>query len=539
VRTIRLPAGPGHIGKVIAVGMSPDGTLIASGGTHLYIFDRAHGTIVKRIAYLSDRESASLAKGTEGLPNAVIQLSFSPDGQQLAVAFKEGGIRIYDRRSEWEEVAHDQSYTAAVLRVIFASDGWLATSEVGGKIRLYSPDLKGIIRPAMMVDAPGGVTPSALAFGASDRKRLAVGDANKGVSVLDGYTLALLSKPNLDGAQGFGVTSVAWSPDDQTLFAAGGIHEPNARAGIFAWANAGTGTRHTLPASKGGAVQQLIPLPDGGLFAAATDPWLGRLSSDGKLAWEHGPRTANFGGQHESFSVSSDGMQVEYGYVVGGIDPARYDVITRSLAVGPRTDRLTVPRQKSLPVANWYFKPDPTLGGVSLGLQRFGNYELSESLAISLANDRFVLGTSGWLRAFDSHGVPLWDRSSPDGTWAVNISDDGRLAIGAYADGTIRWHRMTDGMEMLALMPLSDRTNWIAWTPEGFYAATPGARGILQWHINHGWDAPADNVAIEDIPGSYRPAVLPLVLQELDIKRALGLAVSAEHSKRTGAAHAQ
>jgi WD40 repeat protein len=30
VRTIRLPAGPGHIGKVIAVGMSPDGTLIAS-----------------------------------------------------------------------------------------------------------------------------------------------------------------------------------------------------------------------------------------------------------------------------------------------------------------------------------------------------------------------------------------------------------------------------------------------------------------------------------------------------------------------------
>ena len=36
---------------------------------------------------------------------------------------------------------------------------------------------------------------------------------------------------------------------------------------------------------------------------------------------------------------------------------------------------------------------------------------------------------------------------------------------------------------------------------------------------------------IEDIPGSFRPAVLPLVLQELETPRALGLAVLAEHNK--------
>src|SRR5947209_3173441 len=32
LRTIRLPAGPGVIGKVLAVAMSPDGALIAVGG---------------------------------------------------------------------------------------------------------------------------------------------------------------------------------------------------------------------------------------------------------------------------------------------------------------------------------------------------------------------------------------------------------------------------------------------------------------------------------------------------------------------------
>jgi uncharacterized caspase-like protein len=54
---------------------------------------------------------------------------------------------------------------------------------------------------------------------------------------------------------------------------------------------------------------------------------------------------------------------------------------------------------------------------------------------------------------------------------------------------------------------------------------------VLRWHQNRGWDAPADSIAIEDIPGSYRPTVLPLVLQELETARALGLAVLAEHNR--------
>jgi hypothetical protein len=83
---------------------------------------------------------------------------------------------------------------------------------------------------------------------------------------------------------------------------------------------------------------------------------------------------------------------------------------------------------------------------------------------------------------------------------------------------------MSDGVELLAFMPLADQTNWVAWTPEGFYGASAGAHGVLRWHVNRGWDAPADSVAVEDIPGLRRPAVLPLVLQELETPRALGLA---------------
>ena len=77
----------------------------------------------------------------------------------------------------------------------------------------------------------------------------------------------------------------------------------------------------------------------------------------------------------------------------------------------------------------------------------------------------------------------------PGIVWAVNISGDGRLAVAAYGDGTLRWHRMEDGAELLALFPLPDKENWVAWTPEGVYAASPGARSVLRWHVNHGWDA--------------------------------------------------
>src|SRR3712207_9272453 len=87
---------------------------------------------------------------------------------------------------------------------------------------------------------------------------------------------------------------------------------------------------------------------------------------------------------------------------------------------------------------------------------------------------------------------------------------------------------MDDGREVLALMPLADRLNWVAWTPEGFYAASPGALGVLRWHVNRpGW-RPADSYAVADIPGFYRPAVNPLAPREPATPRAGGLATIAE-----------
>src|SRR5208337_3649992 len=127
-------------------------------------------------------------------------------------------------------------------------------------------------------------------------------------------------------------------------------------------------------------------------------------------------------------------------------------------------------------------------------------YERSRSLAIHPSGKSFVLGTEWYLRAYDVQGAALWQRPTPSTAWAVNITGDGRLVVAAYGDGTIRWHRLDDGRELLTLQVLNDKKNWVAWTPEGFYDATPGAFGVLKWHINRGNNAAADAIPISKIP---------------------------------------
>jgi hypothetical protein len=519
LRTIRVPAGPGDVGKIYAVAMSPDGALIAAAGwtrgidagqqEQIYLFDRASGVLRQRII---------------GLPTEVLRLTFSPDGNLLAALTGDKGLRIYARDQDWAELARDTQYSWASYGAAFAPDGRLATTEFEGKVRLYAGPLTDDIRPTITATAPGGQRPWDIAF-TPDGSRVAIGhNASGAVDVLDGHTLAPLARPDLSGIKA-PLPHVAWSADGRTLFAAGSYAMLAARR-ILAWDDAGGDARRALPAGSN-SVSRLVSLPGGDLLVASLDPGLTRLRSDGGARWAHGPPMADFRSQENSLSVSSDGTLIDFGFAVLGKIPARFDLRSLALVLDPPRDgRTTPPRQNTLNIEGWLMHR-PTLDGRPLPLSP---YDTSMSLAVHPAGDRFVLGTSFALTAFEAAGRELWSRPVPGSVWAVNITGDGRLVVAAYQDGTIRWHRMTDGVELLAFMPLPDRTNWVAWTPEGFYGATAGAHRVLRWHVNRGWD-PADSLAIEDIIGSFRPAVLPFVLQEMETPRALGLADLAEHNR--------
>ncbi|MCK8788080.1 caspase family protein [Roseomonas sp. NAR14] len=235
---------------------------------------------------------------------------------------------------------------------------------------------------------------------------------------------------------------------------------------------------------------------------------------------------ADFRDQESTLRVSTSGSVVEFGYALNGNNPARFDLDRLSLEPNFKPDSNTaLPRQQGLSIEGWNETQAPTLNGMPLSLEGF---EKSHCLALNPAGDRFVLGTGLSLRAFDARGTSLWRWPVPGAIWAVNVTGDGRLVVAACGDGTIRWHRMDDGREILTFMPLQNRRDWVAWTPEGFYAASPGAHGVLRWHVNQPNWQPAREYAVADIPGFYRPEAIKLVLQEMETPRAIGLAILAE-----------
>ena len=97
LQTIRMPAGPGPIGMIFAVAMSPDGNIVAAGTTltgAIYLFDRSTGRMTKRIGDLP--------------PSMVMALAFSGDGRYLAAGLGSGGLRVFDHDKNWSEAYRDE-----------------------------------------------------------------------------------------------------------------------------------------------------------------------------------------------------------------------------------------------------------------------------------------------------------------------------------------------------------------------------------------------------------------------------------------------
>ncbi|MCP4215026.1 MAG: WD40 repeat domain-containing protein, partial [bacterium] len=122
---------------------------------------------------------------------------------------------------------------------------------------------------------------------------------------------------------------------------------------------------------------------------------------------------------------------------------------------------------------------------------------------------------------------------SVQGAAGVNISGDGKVAVAALCDGTIRWYRMSDGKNLMTLFPHKDGRRWVLWTPSGYYAASGGADDLIGWHINRGRDKTPDFFAASRFRHVYyRPDVTERVIAALDEKKALRLANEATGKRR-------
>jgi WD40 repeat protein len=506
---LRLPSDEGSVGKALAVAVSPDGRLVVVGGFTggakqgeqlIYFFSARHGGLVAAV-------------GEQ--PTAVNHLTFSPDGRFLAACYAQRrGLRVYrvdldKARIELSGVDPDYgeggSYWADWSRKPAGESGWrLATTSLDGLIRVYEiPEAEGSpsverLEPVAKAESLADGQPFGCAFHPGG-ELLAVGDLKAPrVVVLRSGDLRLAFRPDLEGLVGGDLSKVAWSREGARLMAAGGYQLETKENPILVWDLGGQGSRSSWPAGRQ-TVMQLLSLDQDRVLVATSDPLWAVLDSrgapvrspDGKGNLGRRAMQADFSAAFQGrFHLSGDASRLEIGTVQGGLEPVALNL--RDLGANPA---------EAAPAAG-LMPPRPQAPGLQIELQaavaklngeilQGERNELYRCVAVSSTGDRCVVGTSFFLRGYGKDGESLWPpRRMPGEVWAVNVSEDGRFVVAACGDGTIRWHRLSDGEPLLSISlhraRAENRWEWICWTPEGYYQSSPNGGELIGWQINRG-----------------------------------------------------
>jgi WD40 repeat protein len=514
VKIFRPPIGEGPTGMIFAVAVSADGRTIACGGLtksesetsySIYLFDRESGKLVQRIGGLS----------------YIVRIAYSKDGRFLLVGMgKRGGIRIY-RTSDYSIAGEDRDYGDAIHGVDFDGSGRLVIVSKDGFIRLYGSDFKLITKRK----APDGFRPARVSF-SPDGSSIAVTFfddpmLNTKLDVLSGKDLSHQYSPDTRGlAKGF-LGPVCWSTDGKFLYAGKQSRLPFI---IRKWSEGGKGPHKDFDAAES-RIHGLVSLKDGGIVFASAYPSFGVFDAKDKKVLHMTPPIADYRWGQKSFLVSKNGDRIQFCYERLGKSPARFSVIERSLKTYLILETGLWPAVTQTPdlvITDWENTTNPKLNGKPL---KIWQDNMSHKVAISPGKDTFLLGTNYFLYLFDKEGNQKWVVRVPGDAWDVNISPDGRFALAALGDGTVRWYRMKDGKELLAFFPHADKKRWILWTPSGYYDASPGAEELIGWHVNNGSDQAADFFPISRFRNTYyRPDVVAKILETLDEGEAIKLA---------------
>lgn len=502
---LRPSIDAGNEGKLYAAALSPDGELAAVAGwsadNDIFLFRARDGSLLARLS---------------GQPNVVNRLAFSPDGGLLAVGLWGGhGIRLFRGQDGWRRASlagEDGDYGGDTHGVAFSPDGdRLATAAHDGRLRLYALRAGAPWRQAETT-LTAGRQAHALAF-SPDGRQLAVGFADAPrVSVLRADDLTPAYSPDTRDLVAGGLGAIAWSRDGRHLYAAGSWRQAPGRNAIRQWRDGGAG-RHRDVTVASDSILDLTALADGGIAYAAADASWGVLGAGGEITARAAAPRADPRANQEGFLIADDGGAVRFGYEFGGGRPATFDFASltwRRTAPADQGLRPPVLRHPGLRVDDWRDSRAPSLNGRPLPLSAG---ETSLAMAIAHDGSAFALGTAWFVRLHGRDGRELWKTFTPSACFAVNLSADGRWLVAAFGDGSLRWYRRRDGVEMLAFFPHANGVDWVAWTPDGRYAASAEGDRLVGWHVDHGPDRAAEFLPVGRFAERYHdPAGIAAVL---------------------------
>lgn len=538
VGEIRPPIGPGTVGSLKAAAVSPDGKLLAVGGVW-------HKDSTPPIM-LFDLDSGKRLGTCSGHTANVLALAFTPDGGKLISGSADKTVRVWDVASK--SCLHTlEAHTDAVHRLAVSPDGKRVASGGADKsIRLWSLGQAGLMKTMENAHKDLILT---LAW-SRDGRMLASGGAHDGNIKLwdsEGSLLHTARVPVRGGDRE--VSWLEFTPDNKSLICLWNVveswewnqgiryanmarttavlnlstHELNDRREWF--------TRHSHGQTM--VTGALSPL---GKHVAVT----GGNSHEFHVFERGRPRdAARFLGQGRTPVVAQLGQRDSDLFIAYGIsDPANPKFQAQPTIAFDLTNLAPIALQ-DLPVASAAsrkegtvtLEPDPK---DARAVQIKNRGRVSKLLKMPTAIRCFTLLPEDRVAVAGGPFVGLFDlktgaTAKPELVGingevnALAPSVDGKYLVAACSDQIIRLWRLDAGEPKIApiVSLFVAPSGWIAWTPEGYYAASPGGEKLMGWHVNQKNGTGVFHPASQFRESLYRPDVVKQALALGSVTKAL------------------
>lgn len=564
----------GHMALVRDMVFTPDGARLISASDDKTI----------RIWDIQKKRTTEILRGEIDFADGgkIYEIALSPDGRYLAAAGHTGTkgakvhpVRLYDLESG-EIVRLFSGHREAVLSVAFSADGrFLASAGMDDSAIVWRVSdgrkLQQVRHPAGDINVVRLTQDGGRMFTGGDDSKVRMW------RVRDGRLLATLS-----GHEKL-VRDIALSPDQATVVTSatdGGIRVWDARSGRFqrqlAKLEVSVPRLRFTPDGKrllsgiGGAPfeTRLWDVASGQsqiTYRGHDNIVLSvAISPDGKLAATAGGKNNEIhiwtidnpkvlavlkgkGRAVHAVGVSENGNQIAWGYDGQFENPNDVGPLELSLRL-PEADRSLGEPRKLDPAVKFARNLPSQLGGQSLdhesrgpfgywdtlniikGSARLGRAERGEKDGYThnaygfLPGGRNILsaGGHGWLSAYDLKGRKLRDYTGHSGdVWTLAVSRTGDLLVSGSDDQTVRLWNTRTGENIASLFHASDG-EWVIWTPQGYFAASPDGDDHIGWHVNEG---PAKAVrlitAAQLKRHFYRPDIVRRAVQLMSATAAL------------------
>ena len=556
---LRLPITGEGQGMPRAAALAPDGSTLAVGGTPYHVGDKAVATIL-----LIDLDAGAMTAVIPAGDNTITALAFSHDGKRLAMGDASGKATVWDvatRKVALLLEGHKEMIRDAAFS---PDDKVLATASADKTARLWSLETGKEACKPMKHDSDvlclAWHDDNALFTGGCDNVFINKWDRSgkhvrQFVRQAPTRIMAITSLPEK------GQMFYTWSDEQDDAGAelrhSGGavlVFKNDVERDGLTWSN------HVGPVC--GAVS-----PDG--FVAATsggDDWGVNLWTlkDGKMV-----RRLTGRGQTPFWAGwSPDGNSVGWINVKKALPAAapppvpRLGPFVKIPVPPPEPPKFDNTLQRSFDLAHLNFgrKPDLTYGraahamgdlrlakpmpNVLQVLSKSAKKELVCTIALpkgfglaytTLAGERVAVGGYNSVNLYNARtGELIRTLHGPAGpAWDLAPSPDGRYLLAAFADQILRVYDLDKDAPLLSLFVAG--SDWVAWTKEGYYAASPGGEKLMGWQVNHGLDQLATFYPAEQFHDSlYRPDVIRRVLAEGSVEKAVA-AADKESGKTTAA----